>query len=92
MNSGVTKEGGYTRLEYCWFQGRGHLTIYKHMVKWPPFWTLLTKNRADGALVRLTKLVGPDEDFQNAEHRLSDFAQQVSGTLNQYVTGWQIIA
>ena len=48
-------------------------------------WDALTENRTDGALVRLTTMVTPDEDMGDADRRLGDFARQVSGTLDEYV-------
>ena len=55
------------------------------MVKWYLFWDSMSKNRSDGALVRLTTLVSPGENVQDAEVRLSDFVGNVSGILDEYV-------
>jgi exosortase D (VPLPA-CTERM-specific) len=85
VNRVVIKKGEYTQLVYYWFQGRGRIITNEYMVKWYLFWDALTRNRTDGALVRLTTMVGPAEDLQAAERRLGDFAQQVSGPLSQYV-------
>ena len=85
VNRVVIRKGDYTQLVYYWFQGRTRVITNEYLVKWYLFWDALTKNRTDGALVRLTTLVGPDEDIQLAEHRLESFAQQVSGLLGEYV-------
>ncbi len=85
VNRAVIRKGEFTQLVYYWFQGRNRVITNEYMVKWYLFWDALTKNRTDGALVRLTTLVALGEDIQSADHRLSDFAQQVSGTLSQYV-------
>lgn len=85
VNRVAIKKGEYTQLVYYWFQGRGRIITNEYMVKWYLFWDALTRNRTDGALVRLTTMVGPADDLQSAERRLGDFAQQVSGPLGQYV-------
>ena len=85
VNRVVIKKGEYTQLVYYWFQGRNHIITNEYMVKWYLFWDALTRNRTDGALVRLTTLVGPDEDVKSAELRLTDFVQQMADMLSQYV-------
>jgi len=79
------KKGDYTQLVYYWFQGRGRIITNEYMVKWYLFWDALTSNRTDGALIRITALIGPDEDIHDAEIRMSDFAVNVSGILDKYV-------
>ena len=54
-------------------------------MKWYLFWDALTKNRTDGALVRLTVVVAPDENIEDVEQRLLDFVQQVGGVLAEYI-------
>jgi len=84
-NRAVIKQGDYTQLVYYWFQGRGRIITNEYMVKWYLFWDALTKNRTDGALVRLTTMVAPGEDIGDADRRLGIFARQVSGVLDEYV-------
>ena len=79
------KRGEYTQLVYYWFQGRGRTITNEYMVKWYLFWDALTRNRTDGALVRLTTMVAPGEDLDKAENRLEEFTRQVSGVLEEYV-------
>ena len=85
VNRVVIKHGESKQLVYYWFQGRGRTITNEYMVKWYLFWDALTRNRTDGALVRLTTVVTPDEDMEDAERRLGDFARQMSGTLDEYV-------
>ena len=85
VNRVKIKKGDYTQLVYYWFQGRGRTITNEYMVKWYLFWDSLSKNRSDGALVRLTAMVGPGEDIQDAENRLTDFAEKVSVILDEYV-------
>jgi hypothetical protein len=49
------------------------------------FWDALTRQRTDGALVRLITLVYPGEDVAQAEQRLTAFTQAIVPVLNEYL-------
>lgn len=85
VNRANIRKGDYTQLVYYWFQGRNRIITNEYLVKWYLFWDALRKNRTDGALVRLTTMVGPDENIQDAERRLLDFVVKISGILDKYV-------
>ena len=54
-------------------------------MKWYMFWDALTRNRTDGALVRLTTFVRPGQDVDDADRRLQVFAKQVVPLLGAYI-------
>jgi hypothetical protein len=54
-------------------------------VKWYLFWDALTRNRTDGALVRLITILPPGGDEIAADRRLIDLATQIAPTLTRYV-------
>lgn len=85
VNRVVIKKGDYTQLVYYWFQGRGRVITNEYMVKWYLFWDALTKNRTDGALVRLTTFIPPGDDLDAADRRLTEFVAQVNGILGSYI-------
>ncbi|MEZ5541467.1 MAG: VPLPA-CTERM-specific exosortase XrtD [Pseudomonadota bacterium] len=85
VNRLVIKKGDYTQLVYYWFQQRGRDITNEWMVKWFLFWDALTRNRTDGALVRLTALVAPGEDLARADQRLVTFAAAVVPQLAEYI-------
>jgi len=85
VNRVIIKRGDDAQLVYYWFQERGRVITSEYMVKWYLFWDALTKNRTDGALVRLTTLVGPGEDLSDAERRLGSFTKQLAGLLSKYI-------
>jgi EpsI family protein len=85
VNRVVIKKGDFTQLVYYWFQGRGRVITNEYMVKWFLFWDSLTRNRSDGALVRLTTFIMPGEDLTAGDRRLNSFAMQVSDTLGDYI-------
>lgn len=85
VNRLVIKKGDYTQLVYYWFQQRGRDITNEWLVKWYLFWDAMTRNRTDGALVRLTALVAPGEDLQDADRRLTGFAAAVFPYLSEFI-------
>jgi EpsI family protein len=81
----LIKKGDYGQLVYYWFQQRNRLITNEYLVKWYLFWDALTKNRTDGALVRLTTPVSPGEDIELADKRLIAFAENVQSLMDKHV-------
>jgi len=81
----LTKKGDYGQLVYYWFQQRGRLITNEYLVKWFLFWDALTRNRTDGALVRLTTPVSVGDDLDAADKRLIGFIKQVEPMLTDYI-------
>ena len=48
-------------------------------------WDAITKNRTDGALVRLTTVVTADESLEDADKSLSSFARSIGSELPKYI-------
>jgi len=85
VNRLVIKKDNYTQLVYYWFQQRGRNITNEWLVKWYLFWDAMTRNRTDGALVRLTALVSPTEDLADADRQLIGFARDVIPYLSDYI-------
>lgn len=83
-NRVIIRKGEYTQLVYYWFQGRGRDLTNEYLVKWYLFWDALTRNRTDGALVRLTMFVQPGH-LEEADKHLSGFAKAMIRPLNDYI-------
>ena len=77
--------GDNRQLVYYWFQQRGRYITSEYLVKWFLFWDSLTKNRSDGALVRLTTRVLPGEGWVDGDRRLAEFAAALGNRLSAYV-------
>lgn len=84
VNRVVIRKGEYSQLVYYWFQQRGRDLTNEYMVKWYLFWDALTRNRTDGALVRLTLFVQPGK-MAEADKQLNSFAKAVSAPLSDYI-------
>lgn len=71
-------------LVFYWYQGRGRVIASEY---WGKFWMIddaITRNRTDGALVRLiTPIMGDDEAAAHA--RLEKFAQIVFPSLSKFI-------
>ncbi len=85
INRTLIKKGEYSQLVYYWFQQRGRIITNEYMVKLYLFLDALTRNRTDGALVRLTILVRPGQDIQDADQKLQLFVRDVVPILNEYI-------
>lgn len=85
VNRTLIELGDQRELVYYWFQQRGRVITNEFVVKWYLFWDALTRNRTDGALVRLITTLPPSSDEAAADRRLVDLAAQIAPTLTRYV-------
>jgi len=85
VNRVVIAKGSSKQLVYYWFDQRGRQMTNEYLVKWMIFWDALTRNRTDGALVRVTTMVRPNEDLASADQRLSLFLQQTFPRIAEFV-------
>lgn len=85
VNRVVIGLGEHKQLVYYWFQQRGRIITNEYLVKWFVFWDSLTKNRTDGALVRLTIPFRDTQDIEELDAELAKFAQELSTRLPTYV-------
>lgn len=85
VNRVVMEKDKHRSLVYYWFQQRGRIITNEYLVKWFLFWDSLTRNRTDGALVRLVMDVPHDQDIEAKEEILKQFAYQISSILPDYV-------
>jgi exosortase D (VPLPA-CTERM-specific) len=72
-------------LVYYWFPQRGRTLTNLYQLKIYAFWDSLTKQRTDGALVRLITPVFEKEKLGDAEARLQGFVQEIVPILDEYV-------
>ena len=85
VNRVVIQKGDNKQLVYYWFQERGRDLTNELIVKWYIFWDALTRNRTDGALVRLTTMMRPGEALSAGDQRLSAFAKLTVPELKPYI-------
>jgi exosortase D (VPLPA-CTERM-specific) len=83
--SASMENAGKRQIVYYWFAQRGRINTSLTEVKLYNFWDALTKQRTDGALVRLITPVYPQESPEEAEKRLQAFVREVNPVLDQFL-------
>jgi exosortase D (VPLPA-CTERM-specific) len=84
VNRVLIRKGDAEQLVYYWFQQRGRIVTNEYLVKWYLFWDALTRNRTDGALVRLVTKVDSTKP-EDADAQLSAFARSIGTQLAEYI-------
>ncbi|MBA4417638.1 MAG: VPLPA-CTERM-specific exosortase XrtD [Syntrophus sp. (in: bacteria)] len=87
VNRSFMEKSGAVELTYYWFPMRGRVLTKLYEVKLYNFWDALTKQRTDGALVRLITPVHPKETLKDTEARLQSFVRNMVPVLNEYLPG-----
>lgn len=85
VNRVLIELDGRKQIVYYWFQQRGRSLANEYLVKWYIFWDALTRNRTDGALVRLVVPVNSGGDETEADRRVQAFAAAALPSLGAYV-------
>ncbi|MFK8016598.1 MAG: VPLPA-CTERM-specific exosortase XrtD [Gammaproteobacteria bacterium] len=68
--------GEQRTLVYYWFKQRERHLTNEYLVKWYLFWDAFTRNRTDGALIRVTMPVGRGMNIEQADEALSTFIRE----------------
>jgi len=90
VNRAVIQSGKNRQITYYWFPVRGRILNNAYQLKIYNFWDALTRQRTDGALVRLITTVYEDETLADAEKRLQDFVRDITPVLDEYLPGKDI--
>jgi EpsI family protein len=85
VNRAVIELGTQRQLVYYWFKQRDRELTNEYLVKWYIFVDALTRQRTDGALVRLVTALQPGEDIALADRRLGEFASTARAKLNAFL-------
>jgi len=87
VNRTVIRKGNQTSLVYYWFQQRGRLLNNEYLVKLYLLWDSITKQRTDGAMIRVTTPVFPHEGVEQADERIQKLIRESQSLLQNYVPG-----
>jgi len=85
VNRVLIEKGGQRQLVYYWFMERGRRLTNEYVVRWYLFWDAVTRNRTDGALVRLVVPIPKGTTEADADAALSKFAALTEAPLARYV-------
>jgi exosortase D (VPLPA-CTERM-specific) len=90
ISRAVVQYGSSKQLVYYWFAMRGRVLQKYYQVKMYNFWDSVTKQRTDGALVRLVTPVYANENLSDADARLQDFIRDIMPLVDEYIPGKNI--
>ena len=90
VNRAVMQLGRNRQITYYWFPQRSRILTNAFQLKIYTFWDALTRQRTDGALVRLITKVCPDEKIEAAEARLKKFVRDIEPVLEECIPGKEI--
>lgn len=82
VNRVVIEKGSAKSLVFYWFQQRGRIITNEYLAKWFIFWDALTRNRTDGALVRITTEYSGSEE---TEIQLKNFVEKLAPLLPKFI-------
>jgi exosortase D (VPLPA-CTERM-specific) len=85
VNRALIQKGDDKQVVFYWFQQRGRTLTNEYLVKFYLLWDALTRNRTDGALIRLVAPVPPGGDPNATDQSLIAFAKSVRPLLAAYV-------
>jgi exosortase D (VPLPA-CTERM-specific) len=85
VNKVIMQKGGSQQLVYYWFPMRGRILTNAYQMKLFNFWDALTRQRTDGALVRVITPLYENEPLYKAEERIEKFLGDVVPLLNGYL-------
>jgi exosortase D (VPLPA-CTERM-specific) len=85
LNRAIIERNGSKQLVYYWYEERGRKIANEYWSKWYLLSDAITKNRSDGALVRLITTVLPGELERDADNRLRSFMHDLLPSLSGYL-------
>lgn len=85
VNRAVIEKAPVKQLSYYWFPSRDRILTNAYQMKIFNFWDALTRQRTDGALVRVITLVYSDESLETAEKRMQAFISDINPVLKEFL-------
>jgi EpsI family protein len=85
VNRLVIQKNEVKQLVYYWFQQRGRIVTDEYAMKWYLLWDSMTRERTDGALMRITTLVDQYDSLDKADARLKAFVTEIAPIVPEYV-------
>lgn len=87
INRAVIQKGETRMLVYYWFEQKGRKVAWDLEAKFYLMVDAISSGRSDGAIVRLTTLISPEEGQSAAEERLNDIVEELYPRLPRFIPG-----
>lgn len=85
VNRTIINKGNVKQVVYYWFEQRGRHIANEYMMKWYLLLDSITRNRSDGALVRVTAMINPGETPEDVDQRIQAFLIASTTDLHRFV-------
>ena len=85
VNRTMINKDNHRQVVYYWFEQRGRHIANEYLMKWYLLKDAIERNRTDGALVRVTTYLRPNEDESAADVRIQSFLHESLPLLDSYV-------
>ena len=85
INRAIIQKGETRMMVYYWFQQKDRRIAWDFAAKFYLMIDGIKTGRTDGALVRLTTLIGPEETDEQAEARLKDMLLEIQKPLPRFI-------
>ena len=85
INRAIIQKGETRMMVFYWFEQKGRKVAWDLAAKYFLLVDAVRTGRTDGALVRLTTLISPDESDASADARLMDLLTQMQPALSNYI-------
>ena len=85
VNRLVIQKSDAKQVVYYWFKQRDRVLLNEYLVKFFLVWDAMTRQRTDGALIRLSASVRPGLDELEADRKLVDFTKAVNPLVSRFV-------
>ncbi|MEM9580712.1 MAG: VPLPA-CTERM-specific exosortase XrtD [Pseudomonadota bacterium] len=87
INRAIIQKGQTRMLVYYWFEQKGRKVAWDLAAKFYLMHDAIVSGRSDGAIVRLTTLISPEENEAAAEARLNDVLEELIVPLPRFIPG-----
>ncbi len=85
VNRTMINKDNHRQVVYYWFEQRGRHIANEYLMKWYLLKDAIERNRTDGALVRVTTYLRPNENETAADVRIQSFLHESLPLLDGYV-------
>lgn len=85
VNRLLIQKGDFRQLVYYWYRERDRVVTNEFAAKWYLLQDAVTRNRTDGALIRMTTVLNTGEEEQRGDERLRAFASEALPELKEYL-------
>jgi len=85
VNRTVINKDNVKQVVYYWFEQRGRHIANEYLMKWYLLLDAIKRNRTDGALVRVTSMIRPNETPEDADKRIQSFLASTTTEMNRFI-------